>query len=164
MKLPARFAQYQPTLNQIEKAIHANQNVIWGVSVSSGILAGWATYASRKHHQKRIEATISSVTDRFETLEEDARRKAFWKITVPACVACSLIGYGIGRGHGSYKSYKFFDNYRNSLYQQMSRQMQTFEKENMLNTNSINNYLKKSFEIPDDDQKNQSFYTKWTKK
>ena len=148
MRLPTSFARYQPTFDSIEKAIQANQNLIWGVSVSSGILAGWATYASRKHHQRRIEQKITSVTERFDELEEQASKKLFWRVTVPSCLACTLIGYGIGRGYGSYRSYKYYDNYRNTLYQQMTKQMQALQNQNMLNKQKIDEYLRQSLQIP----------------
>ena len=150
MKLPIRLSRYQGTFNLIEKAFTENQNLIYGISMTSGIVVAWATYASRRHHQKNLEQKLTVVSQKYDELELNARQKVIYRLTIPACVVCSLIGYGIGRGYGSYRSYKFYDNYKNTLYKQISQQMKTLQTQNNFNIVNMNQYLSQTLEITDD--------------
>eukprot|EP00484_Ammonia_sp_Unknown_P026547 CAMPEP_0197031548 /NCGR_PEP_ID=MMETSP1384-20130603/10527_1 /TAXON_ID=29189 /ORGANISM="Ammonia sp." /LENGTH=171 /DNA_ID=CAMNT_0042461091 /DNA_START=21 /DNA_END=536 /DNA_ORIENTATION=+ len=124
-KLPKRLAKYQANADLFQQYCTTHQNLIWGVSIVSGISAGWASYVSRTYHQHKIEQKVKEVTDKLSDIERQrVRNKYWWRVTVPLCISCCAIGYGVGRLHSSWKSYKHMNVWKDQLMNNIDAQLQ----------------------------------------
>mmetsp|Transcript_37731 Transcript_37731/g.46735 ORF Transcript_37731/g.46735 Transcript_37731/m.46735 type:complete len:166 (-) Transcript_37731:20-517(-) len=137
MKLPALLARYQPHVDTIQKTIETHQNLIWGTSIVSGICVGWASYSSRKYHQGIINAQIHSVNERLENMETTVANKLWYRVTLPTSIACLLIGYGIGRGYGSYRIYRWHDSWKTQFIDKFGNELSGINKYTTMEQNSL---------------------------
>ena len=128
-RLPTVFARHQPTVDLFTQYCTTHQNLIWGVSMVSGITVGWMSYASRKYHHKKIENKFDSVTKRLSEMEKrEVTRKYFYRIAMPLCVSCLCVGYGFGRLHSSWRSYKHWELWKGEFITNIDRQLQNNTK------------------------------------
>lgn len=138
-RLPQILSRYQSNVDLFQNYITTHQNLIWGVSVVSGISLGWIGYASRKYHRKQIEYKVESVTKRLSQMEKkEITNKYFYRIAMPLCIICTCMGYGIGRFHSTWRSYKHFDRWKGDFVTNLESQM----KSNMNNASVVTDMIK----------------------
>ena len=125
-KLPRVFARHQANVDLFTQYCTTHQNLIWGVSVASGITVGWMSYASRKYHHRQIETKFDNITKRLSKMErKKITDKYFYRIAMPLCISCLCIGYGIGRFHSSWRSYKNIEQWKGDFVNSIHSQLKT---------------------------------------
>ena len=123
-KLPTFLARHQETVDLFSSYCTTHQNLIWGISVVSGVSVGWMGYVNRRYHQRQIENKVESVTKRLSEMEKQRiRDRYFYRVAMPLCVSTFCIGVGIGKFHANWRSYRYLEQWKGDFVSNIESQM-----------------------------------------